>query len=89
MAELSGKTIAKTGTTTFRPPYTPVAIGALVGHEHGHHFQPTRYSLTHDWHVANGAEMTEAGAWMRPWFYPKKAEQLGDAYRRLREHPLQ
>ena len=30
----------QTGTTTFRPPYTPVAIGALAGHHRGKDFQP-------------------------------------------------
>jgi sarcosine oxidase subunit alpha len=31
MAECTGKTIPETGTTMFRPPYTPVPIGALAG----------------------------------------------------------
>ena len=34
--------IPQTGTTTFRPPYTPVAIGALAGHHRGKDFRPTR-----------------------------------------------
>lgn len=86
MAELNGKSISETGTTTFRPPYTPVAIGALVGHEHGAHFAPTRYSPIHNWHVANGAVMTEAGAWMRPWYYPQGNETLREAYIREAAH---
>ncbi|MCZ6470404.1 MAG: sarcosine oxidase subunit alpha family protein [Gammaproteobacteria bacterium] len=89
MAELSGKTIPETGTTTFRPPYTPVAIGALVGHGHGHHFAATRYSPIHDCYCEI-ALMTEAGAWMRPWYYPQGEESLSDAYVReaahVREH---
>jgi methylglutamate dehydrogenase subunit C len=89
MAELSGKSIPQTGTTTFRPPYTPVAIGALVGHEHGHHFTATRYSPIHDWHLAQGAKVTEAGAWMRPWYYPDGSETLSDAYRREAAHVRQ
>lgn len=80
MAELNSKSISETGTTTFRPPYTPVAIGALVGHEHGAHFAPTRYSPIHDWHIEYGAVMTEAGAWMRPWYYPQGKQTLRDAY---------
>ena len=31
MAELLNKKIPEVGTTVFRPPYTPVAIGALAG----------------------------------------------------------
>lgn len=90
MAALRGIDIPSVGTTTFRPPYTPVAIGAIVGHHHGLHFRPTRLSTIHDWHTENGAEMIEAGAWLRPWFYPGKGENLRDAYIReaahVREH---
>ncbi len=86
MASLRGRGMPAVGTTTFRPPYTPVAIGAIVGHEHGRHFRPTRLSTIHDWHVENGAVMTEAGAWLRPWYYPKVAESLRDAYIREAGH---
>ena len=74
MAELRGMEIPKVGTTTFRPPFTPTAIGAIVGHEHGHHFRPTRYTPIEQWHRDNGAHITEAGAWMRPFSYPKTGE---------------
>jgi sarcosine oxidase subunit alpha len=69
MAGLREATIAETGTTSFRPPYSPVAIGALAGRSVGHHFRPIRRSPLHDWHLANGAEMIEAGPWMRAWYY--------------------
>ncbi len=86
MAALQGKAVGAVGTTTFRPPYTPVAIGALVGRDHGRHFRPTRLTPIDDWHRANGAVMTEAGAWMRPWYYPEPGESLGQAYRREADH---
>lgn len=90
MATLRGMDVPAVGTTTFRPPYTPVAIGAVVGHEHGLHFRPTRLSPIHGWHVERGAVMTEAGAWLRPWYYPKPGEGLREAYIReaahVREH---
>ena len=70
MAGLSNADIPSTGTTTFRPPFTPVAIGALAGRSIGQHFRPIRRSPLHDWHLANGAVMIEAGQWMRPWYYP-------------------
>ena len=69
MADLRGKTIAETGTTTFRPPYTAVTIGALAGRNRGKHFRPTRRSPLHDWNVANGATFIEAGPWLRAWYY--------------------
>jgi sarcosine oxidase subunit alpha len=69
MSGLRGSNIPQTGTTTFRPPYTPVSIGALAGRSVGHHFRPIRRSPLHDWHLANGATMIEAGLWMRAWYY--------------------
>lgn len=90
LAALQGLDVPSVGTTTFRPPYTPVAIGAIVGHDHGLHFAPTRLSPIHDWHVENGAVMIEAGAWLRPWYYPHGDEDLRSAYAReaahVREH---
>lgn len=86
MAELRGKAIPDVGTTTFRPPFTPISIGSLVGHGHGRHFRPTRLSPIHQWHVEHGARMTEAGAWMRPWYYPQYAEDLCTAYIREAAH---
>ncbi|TGR88132.1 hypothetical protein EN852_040455, partial [Mesorhizobium sp. M2E.F.Ca.ET.209.01.1.1] len=32
MAAVTGKSIPETGTTIYRPPYVPVAIGAFAGH---------------------------------------------------------
>ena len=69
MAGLRGIDIADAGTTTFRPPFTPVRIGALAGRNVGRHFRPVRRSPLHDWHLAHGAEMIEAGPWLRPWYY--------------------
>ncbi|MEQ8651879.1 MAG: sarcosine oxidase subunit alpha family protein [Kiloniellales bacterium] len=86
IAQLRGTTIGEAGTTTFRPPYTPVAIGALVGRDCGLHFRPIRRTAIHEWHEANGAVMTEAGPWMRPWYYPQAGEEVTQAYRREAAH---
>jgi sarcosine oxidase subunit alpha len=74
MAEQTGRTIPQTGTTIFRPPYTPVAIGALAGHHRGKDFRPTRLSPTHDWSRERGAVFVESGPWMRAQYYPKPGE---------------
>ena len=50
-AELLGVPVADTGTTTFRPPYTPVAFAALAGRDRGRMFDPERVTALHDWHV--------------------------------------
>jgi glycine cleavage system aminomethyltransferase T len=80
LAQARGATIPATGTTTFRPPYTPVAIGALAGRAVGAHFKPTRLTPMHEWHLENGAEMIEVGLWMRPWFYRHVGSNVAEAY---------
>ena len=80
MAEASGRDIPEVGTTTFRPPYTPVSIGALRGRSVGTHFKPLRRTPMHDWNLKHGAVMTEAGLWRRPWYFPIGGEGLSEAY---------
>ncbi len=82
MAEATGRAIPEVGTTTFRPPYTPVSIGALAGTERGHHWRPTRYTPMHDAGAAAGAVFTEAGAWLRSWYFPQAGEGLAAAAKR-------
>ena len=74
MAEMTGKSIPETGTTIFRPPYTPVAMGALAGRAVGKHFHPTRETPSHKWAVEQGAVFTEVGDWLRAQWFPRKGE---------------
>jgi heterotetrameric sarcosine oxidase alpha subunit len=74
MAEQLGVPIPQVGTTTFRPPFTPVTLGAIAGHEIGPHVEPTRYSAMHAWHVEHGARFVNAGLWRRPHSYPRAGE---------------
>jgi len=71
MAELTGQTIAETGTTIFRPPYTPVEIGALGAGGAGKGVAPTRLTPSHDWAIRNNANMIEVGLWLRASYFPK------------------
>jgi heterotetrameric sarcosine oxidase alpha subunit len=80
MAELRGIDLSAAGATTYRPPYTPVSVGALAGRNIGAHFRPTRRTPMHDWHVANGATLLEAGPWVRPWFYAWAGSNAATAY---------
>jgi methylglutamate dehydrogenase subunit C len=80
MSTLRGTGIAATGTTTFRPPYTPVSIGALAGRNIGHHFRPIRRSPLHDWHASHGATFIEAGPWLRAWYYRWAGDSAASAY---------
>ena len=65
LAEATGSTIAEVGTTTWRPPYAPVTLGALAGRM----FEPVRLSALHDLHVAAGMTPIQAGQWIRPEHY--------------------
>ncbi len=74
MAELTGKPIPQVGTTMFRPPFTPVAIGALAGHHRGKDFRPVRHTPSHRWAEENHASFVTAGPWLRAAFFPKPGE---------------
>lgn len=74
MAALTGQGVAQTGTTMFRPPYTPVSIGALAGRARGKEFRPTRLTPTHHWATEQGAEFVEVGQWMRAQWFPQAGE---------------
>jgi len=80
MAEALGKDIPEVGTTRFRPPYTPVSIGALAGRNTAGHFRALRRTPLHDWNLRHGAVMTLAGVWHRPWYYPQHGETITEAY---------
>ncbi len=75
MAECSGKTIPETGTTIFRPPYTPIPIGALAGRARGQDFRPYRLTPSHEWAKAHGATFIEVGNWLRAQWFVKGDEK--------------
>ena len=75
MAESAGKSIEETGTTIFRPPYTPVAIGAFAGRARGKYFRPHRLTPSHKWAEENGADFVEAGMWLRAQWFKRPGEK--------------
>jgi heterotetrameric sarcosine oxidase alpha subunit len=74
LSELVNRPVPDVGTTTYRPPYTPVALGALAGHHRGKDFRPTRLPPSHQWALEHGAVMMETGAWLRAQYYPRPGE---------------
>ncbi|ARC35240.1 sarcosine oxidase subunit alpha family protein (plasmid) [Paracoccus yeei] len=74
MAELTGQSLGQTGTTIFRPPYTPVSMSVLGGGDTGVHFRPRRLTPTHEWAKSQGAVFVEVGQWMRAQYFPRKGE---------------
>ena len=82
MAGIRGVAIPRVGTTTFRPPYTPVGFGAIAGRNVGPFMDPARLTAMHDWHVEQGAIFEDVGQWKRPWYYPRAGETMQDAVNR-------
>jgi sarcosine oxidase subunit alpha len=64
-AAANQQSIAETGATTSRPPFSPVPLGVLAGRV----LEPVKYTPMHDWHVQCGATLLNAGLWKRPEHY--------------------
>ncbi len=82
LSDALGQPIPQTGTTTFRPPYTPISMGAIAGEARGEVFQPIRRTPMHDWHDQNGADWEPVGHWRRPYAYPRAGESVEAAVMR-------
>ena len=70
----TGREIPDVGTTTFRPPYTPVPLGALAGMRRSRLHSPLRRSPLHAEHLRMGARIDDYGGWLRPACYPQGTE---------------
>ena len=75
MAECTGKSLEDTGTTIFRPPYTPIPMGALAGRSRGKDFRPYRLTPSHKWAAENGATFVETGNWLRSQWFARPGEK--------------
>jgi sarcosine oxidase subunit alpha len=82
LGETLGIEPGKVGTTTFRPPYTPVTLGALAALDRGNFIDPIRTTPMHAWHVEQGAIFEDVGQWKRPHFYPRGGEDMHAAVKR-------
>jgi heterotetrameric sarcosine oxidase alpha subunit len=75
LADATGRGIPETGTTTFRPPYSPIAMAAFGAGADGKGFAPERKTTSHAATIAAGAPMMEAGLWYRPSYFPIEGEK--------------
>ena len=82
LSRLLGEAIPDVGTTTFRPPYTPVTFGALAGRRVGEFADPVRKTPMHGWHEDAGAVFEDVGQWKRPFYYPRPGESMSEAVNR-------
>lgn len=75
LADATGRGIPETGTTTFRPPFSPVALAALGAGAQGTGFAPERKTTSHAASVTMGAPMIAVGLWYRPSYFPQVGEK--------------
>ncbi len=78
-AEAAGRSIAETGSTTWRPPYAPVTLGALAGRA----FEPVSVSPMQPWHERHDARALIAGHWIRPDHYGDAAAEVRNVRRNV------
>ena len=82
VADTAGVKMGELGTTTFRPPYTPLTFGTIVGRNVGEFFDIFRKTPMHEWHEKNHAEFENVGQWKRAWYYPINNESMEEAVQR-------
>ena len=82
IADTAGVKMGELGTTTFRPPYTPLTFGTIVGRNVGEYFDIFRRTPMNEWHIENKAEFENVGQWKRAWYYPKINESMHEAVQR-------
>ncbi|WP_440691618.1 sarcosine oxidase subunit alpha family protein [Candidatus Pelagibacter sp. HIMB1782] len=82
IADTAGVKMGELGTTTFRPPYTPLTFGTIVGRNVGKFFDIFRRTPMNDWHVEQKAEFENVGQWKRAWYYPMNGETMHQAVQR-------
>ena len=82
VSDLEKKIVPEVGHTTFRPPYTSVTIGTIIGREVGKNYKATRKSPMHQWHEKHNGIFVDAGLWLRPRYYKKGNETLHEAAKR-------
>ena len=80
---LTGTAPGAVGTTTSRPPYSPISFGAWAGIDQGDIIFPARRTPITQWFEKHQANFDEAGAlWRRPFQIPEDKETPAQAVNR-------
>jgi heterotetrameric sarcosine oxidase alpha subunit len=82
LERLTGQDAATIGHTTFRPPYSPVSFGALVGAEVDQHMTPTRHTPFHQVFSESGCIFQPSGDWLYSRYFPKFDETMDQSIQR-------
>ncbi len=69
LADITGRAIPEVGTTTYRPPFTPIPFASLAGSRRGSLLTPVRRLPLENVHRAEGGVFQEYGGWLRPAHY--------------------
>lgn len=82
LARKTKRTVDETGTTTFRPMFTPVTLGAIAGGRRGCFYHIVRELPSYAEQLTLGATLEDMGGWLRPVAYPRRDESEEQAVRR-------
>ncbi|MAU94584.1 MAG: sarcosine oxidase subunit alpha [Fulvimarina sp.] len=82
VAGILDRPLPAVGTTTFRPPYTPVSFGALIGPARDELFDPVRKTPIDGWAEKHGAVFEPVALWRRAKYFPKAGEDMNAALAR-------
>ena len=82
LAQSLNLAIPQVGTTTFRPPYTPISMGSIAGDARGALFKPTRRTAMDGWHGTHGAHWEPVADWRRPYAFVRAGETVQQAVTR-------
>jgi sarcosine oxidase, subunit alpha len=74
IARARGVQPTELGHTTFRPPFMPVTLGALVGRNVGNLYAPWRRSPLYGMQASAGALFEDYGEWQRAAAFPRAGE---------------
>jgi sarcosine oxidase subunit alpha len=89
LAEATGRSIPDVGTTTYRPPFTPVPFTSFAGPKRKSLLSPVRRLPLETVHRAAEASFREYGGWLRPAYYggaeSDAAAAIQDEARRARQ----
>ncbi|MFS4583648.1 2Fe-2S iron-sulfur cluster-binding protein [Phaeobacter sp. C3_T13_0] len=82
VAQITGRATCEIGHTTFRPPYSPVSIGALVGAETGQNMVPARRTPFHRAFETVDCVFQTSGDWLYSRYFASPGENMADAVAR-------
>lgn len=76
IANITGQPAEEIGHTTYRPPYSPVSIGAMVGADVGAEMTPVRRTPFHRSFEKLGCSFQSSGDWFYSRYFPQGSETM-------------